>query len=385
MITIRWATCDDKGRLFAFNRLAYANKIDYHIPHRWEWEFERNPYALPAPAPILIAEDTDTAEFVGQNATMPVRLYLNGETREMAWGVDAFVLRQHRGNGIGTALQKKLHDSLPIFMSLNMSAVNRRIKKRLGSIELPPVVEYDKVLRYSRERIAMRLANAGAVGYASFRFRLVRGFGLDLAAASVLNIASGMTRRRWFPTSAHREKPVVVSPVTHFGAEFDDLWASVAPNFGGAVVREARYLNWKFLEQPHMEHIAGAARRTGILTGYVIVRRCRPPEPNVGIIVDMLADPMDEGTLEALVDWAVRCADAQSVDNVWAATSVPSYSAVLRRHGFVPSGQSVAMFFCGHETAVATKRASEKGWLLSRGDSDWDAYPIMEGPPNPNR
>ena len=58
-----------------------------------------------------------------------------------------------------------------------------------------------------------------------------------------------------------------------------------------AVRRDARYLNWKFMEPPHVRYQAAVLRRSEAVAGYVIYRHLREPQGRVTQIVDFLADP----------------------------------------------------------------------------------------------
>src|SRR5581483_208503 len=58
--------------------LAEANRL------RWEWQYRRNPYVPPGGPLIWLAREGTT--IVGQYATMPVRLSVNGQEIDASWG-----------------------------------------------------------------------------------------------------------------------------------------------------------------------------------------------------------------------------------------------------------------------------------------------------------
>lgn len=79
---------------------------------------------------VLLA--IENGEILGQNCAYKVDTVCDGERVNVWWGVDAFVLSEYRGKGIGTKLQKKLHSDLPNFTSASYSRPNGSIKRKLG-------------------------------------------------------------------------------------------------------------------------------------------------------------------------------------------------------------------------------------------------------------
>jgi GNAT superfamily N-acetyltransferase len=376
MIAVRRATPADKRAIFDFVHLAYPNRAQYRVPDRWEWEFERNPFRAPDQLPVFIAVDEGAGRVVGQSCAMPARLWLRGETRSMAWGVDSYVLPEYRGTGLGTALQKLLFGATDVFMSLNVSAVNQRIKARLGSVALRPVLIFNKLLRFLPERVAER--GARAVGLQNARAtrgarRVIRLLAADRVATALLNRRLAYQDRRRRPP----EDPLLqVETVGAIGDEFDELWSRVSPSLEAAVVRDAAYLRWKFVSQPFMHYVVLGARRRGTLAGYAVLRRCRPPEPPVGVIADVLTDPGDRSALETMLAFAVDYLRREGVTQIEAATSLPAYERALRKLGFDASGQMVPMFHArpaGHDQGSG---GAAPNLLLGRADSDWDQFPL---------
>jgi hypothetical protein len=101
--------------------------------------------------------------------------------------------------------------------------------------------------------------------------------------------------------------------IRRFDTGVDQLWEQVAPRFGLAVRRDARYLNWKFLEPPHVRYTAAVLRRGPEVQGYAIYRHLREPQGRVTQIVELFADPSDERGLKTLVRWVDR--EAQTADS----------------------------------------------------------------------
>src|SRR5690606_6323523 len=59
-VEVRRATHGDRAALFDFIRTAYPDRWQFKIPHRWEWQFEKNPFRQPGLLPVWIALDGKT-------------------------------------------------------------------------------------------------------------------------------------------------------------------------------------------------------------------------------------------------------------------------------------------------------------------------------------
>ena len=101
-----------------------------------------------------------------------------------------------------------------------------------------------------------------------------------------------------------------VEVVRRFDARADRLWERLSPRFALAVRRDARYLNWKFIEPPHVRYTIALLRRGDEVDGYVVYRHLREPQGRVTQIVDLLADPSDERGIKTLARWVDREARA---------------------------------------------------------------------------
>jgi hypothetical protein len=96
-----------------------------------------------------------------------------------------------------------------------------------------------------------------------------------------------------------------VEPIERFGIEADQLWERVESGLSVATIRNARYLNWRYVDCPDVQYTALAARRRfgAGLAGVAIVRLGVRDEP-MACLVDWLVSPGDASVAEVLLD---RC------------------------------------------------------------------------------
>lgn len=89
-----------------------------------------------------------------------------------------------------------------------------------------------------------------------------------------------------------------------FGAEADRLWEEVAPGYPVAQVRDAAYLNWRYLLNPD-EYTCLGLRREGRLAGIVVLAETIRRGVRCGEVVDFVCPAGDDESFRLLIDAAV--------------------------------------------------------------------------------
>jgi len=79
-------------------------------------------------------------------------------------------------------------------------------------------------------------------------------------------------------------------PIRRFDTSFSGLWERLAPKFDLAVRRDAPYLNWRYVEPPHVRYSIVALKRHGVAQGYAVYRHRHEPLGRVTTLVDFLVD-----------------------------------------------------------------------------------------------
>ncbi|MGE5221512.1 MAG: N-acetyltransferase family protein [Omnitrophica WOR_2 bacterium] len=374
MVIVRRATLDDKPAIFQFYQIAYPSRWQYKIPERWQWEYVDNPFLADSQLPVWIAVEED-GSVVGQTCALVEPLKLGTKVYRVGWSVDTYLLQPYRGQGIGFQLQKANDDANPIFMSLSMSNANRRIKAGLGSMPVDPVPAFTRLVRYEPESVLAAASKhvaqeKGLIG--KIVPPVIHGLFLDRFASAGLNLWVRLRDLR-LPKA---DGAIQISQVGHFDAEINRLWEKVSTCFNAMVVRDDVYLNWKYVRQPYVEYQRIIARRNGEICGYLILRKSKPPERNMGLITDLLAMPDDEAAIQTLLSYAVCYFKDAKVKDIQAATTVVPYQACLRKLGFHESRGSYPMFHCKLDSTEEIAAQEPGSWFLGKGDHDWDQFPL---------
>jgi hypothetical protein len=372
LIEIRRATLVDKQAIFEFLSKAYAGRAQYKFPERWEWQFEKNPFRQCGELPIWIAVD-ERRTVVGQVCAMFEPLKIGRETHRLAWPVDFLVLPEYRSQKIGSKLHKADFDDRDIFVALAMAGTSRRLVAKLGGVPIDSVTVFDRVARFDAPATLAALRNRLSTNRPGrVLLCLLHFFWLDRLAAVLINMYIGI---RDLGLCRHGNADIEIRRIDEFDHTADEFWGSVSPQFYAVVPRNSNYLNWKYVQQPHMNYQLFTASRHGKMCGYVILRKARPPESDTGIIADLLASVEDKATIHSLLVFAVRYFKSQKVNRIEAATSSDAYRSALLALGFRKKRDVRPLFHSSIVTPAGESALKPGSWFLGRSDHDWDQFP----------
>ena len=376
-IIVRKATRADRPAIARFIKEAYGARAQYKLAPHWTWQFIDNPFWHPQgdEVPIWIAVDGDRV--VGQVAVQNALLEVEGKTREAGWAVDIMILRSHRGKGIGHRLHEAVACNVEILMSLSMAEASRRMAERHGCVTLEGVHQLTRWVRFEaasvRRYMLLRTAkhrSAHAVARLSCNvFQFHRLF--PRLANPLLRLRDFLRRPRRRPGATS------IVELDCFGPEIDDLWTRTRGDYPVIFPRDARFLNWRFVDCPDLRYRCFVAKRAGRAVGYVVLRRAEPVELPQGIIVDLYASRRDVQTVDDLVRHSLAFFgdDVSAVD---CGTSVAEFEAVLRTHGFVRTRTHHPTFIC-RDSALRDRIAQLRNdWFFSKGDHDWDQIQVAD-------
>ncbi len=162
---------------------------------------------------------------------------------------------------------------------------------------------------------------------------------------------------------------VSVVAMERFGEEADQFWAKVSVGFELAVVRDSRYLNWRYTDCP-TPYTMWRAMREGGIAGFLVASANR--ENTVGAIVDLFTEKNDVEAAQALLATAMGSLLASGVQLI--STWTLQGSAESAAHGLL---RSAFPFRNKQHLHLAFRILSAKGlslpsqpWHFTLGDSD---------------
>jgi len=336
---------DERALTLMYRRVFGPQAADHHRL-RWDWQYRRNPNCPPGGPQIWVAHEGPTV--IGQYATMPVRLAVNGQELAASWGMGLMVTPERQRQGVGEMLVRTWDQHVGASLGLGLPDSSRRLFEKLRWPSLGSVPCLSKPLT----RRAVRRPNW---------------------PMPINRFLSAVTLP--FVRMIAREKPLAadVSTIRRFDDEFTMLWERLAPKFAFAVRRDAAYLNWKFIEPPHVRYTVAALRRAGALQGYAVYRHVWEPQNRVTLLIDFLADPDDEPGMVTLLRFVDRVAHDANSDKIRAYCLHQRFQKALKHSGYF--NVSSAMSYTAKINAVevpADFYQHTARWHLTLGDSDQD-------------
>ena len=252
---------DAQGILETFNTVFGENHPDF-VPRtmaQWKWSFDENP----AGKRIWLAECE--GQIAAQCAALPYRVWIDGQPSSFTQGVDSMVHPDHR-----RGLRRP---------GLFVATARPFFKQFTGPGQ--------DILHYG-----WPVEPAWRIGRTFLGYEIVH-------TQSVHFRANGEG-----PT----ESPEGVERITAFGPDAERLYERCREQgskpWGASVIRDAAYLNWRYITNPHHKYDIFGVRRAGELVGFAAYRRADAPRPNSGLIMDWLV-PEDEPEVAELLREAV--------------------------------------------------------------------------------
>ena len=375
-IVVRQASRSDRPAIARFLEDAYGVRAP-HKATRWTWQFVDNPFGHQEGDKVPVWVAVDGNRVVGQIAVQKALLEVEGKTFEAGWAVDIMILRSHRGAGLGHRLHDTVAGEVDILMALTMADGSRRMAVRQGRVALAEVHQLTRwvrldavsVRRYLLVRTASRRRAHVAARLSCTVFQFHRLF--PRLANPLLRLRDWMKRTRRGPGVTR------IFEVDRFGSEVDELWERTRGDYPVIFPRDARFLNWRFVDCPEPTYRRFVAERGGRAVGYVVLRRGEPVELPHGIIVDLYASRQDVRTIDELVRHSLAFF-GDSVSAVDCGTSIAEFEAVLRKHSFFRTRVHHPTCVC-RDSALRDRLAQLRDdWFFSKGDQDWDQIHLAD-------
>ena len=313
---------------------------------RWDWQHRRNPHNTTGQPGIWVAREGPTV--VGHCPTLPVRISLKGLEVEGSWGAQAMVAPEREDQGLGDALLRAWDRNSGAVLLLGTAGENR---PRLSQLRWPQSHVLPCLVKPLTRR-AIRLPHW---------------------PTPINRLVSALTMPVVYMVSRSRPLRAECEPIRRFDSSFTALWERLAPKFDLAVRRDAPYLNWRYIEPPHVRYSVVALRRLGELHGYAVYRHRHEPLGRVTILVDFLVDPDDVSGLKTLLRWVDRAARAEDADKIRCYVMHTTLRRILRRNGYFNVKSSIEVTAKVNAVQVPNGFYDKTDrWHVTYGDSDQD-------------
>jgi hypothetical protein len=337
---------EDRRGVEQLYRRTFGTQAADAVRLRWDWA-RRNPANTSAEPPYWIVREGPTV--IAACPHMPVRVSIRGLESDGAWSADPLVVAERQRQGLGEALLRGWDRQSGVALGAGLSDGTRFLLQ--AKMRWPKPVALGCLVKPLSRRALRR---------PSWPMPINR-----LVSAITLPFVLVVARAR--PLREH------VEVVRRFDRGMDRLWERVAPRLDLAVRRDAAYLNWKFIEPPHVRYSVAVLKRDEEAHGYAVYRHLREPQGRVTQIVDFLVDPADERGLKTLLRWVDREARAEDSDKIRCYVQHAKFRRVLRRSGYFVVKANVPINAKVNAVQVPPDfYDSADGWHFTWGDGDLD-------------
>ncbi|MBK8136734.1 MAG: GNAT family N-acetyltransferase [Chloroflexi bacterium] len=306
-LQFRLATPEDDARVLALFRESFQRDIPLYY---WKW------FSYDCPTGInrtTVIEDLEKKRFAGSYSLLPIRLSLNGFEVKASLCTNVNTHPDYRGQNLFT---------------------------RIGSYALEHERDFDTP-------ISLGMPNKNAYpGHMKV--------GWDV-----------MCDLQFLVKSDNQEKHHDCVTIDRFDSGFDTFFNRIAQNYQFIVLRDHRFINWRIADRPDRVYTSYGFFQTGVLQGYVILKKFDDMGYKKAHILDFQAvtDTAFHHLVAAAECYAKDCDEL----NLWTNLYNP-YASRFAAYGFVTKSNSDVLIV--HANYGEKKAAAPGAWWFCLADND---------------
>lgn len=336
--------------IFKFCELGWPDRPKGSIAPRWKWMFLDSAKRLGVNPKVWLHKVGDA--IAGQMGAQFVKLKIGDVERTTAWFVDTMVLPQYRDQGIGASLLLQSKEDMPFNLSLGQTEAIRRVMEKVGWQTIAPLQTY--MLPLNAARVLKSKLPAIATPF----------------AAAWIQMRGSVRRRIGRVNPAH----ATVRELQCFDARHDELWRRVAGCYDCAAVRDASYLNWKYVDQPNQSFVRLEISIDEQVIACVVLSLYEPEKAyqyRRANIIEMVS-ATDTATLNTAIAIAVAHAKSRGADAVFMHVINSKIQQALDNFGFLRR-EPKRYLMVALDSQCDERLLRDPGrWLITQGDSDID-------------
>lgn len=157
--------------------------------------------------------------------------------------------------------------------------------------------------------------------------------------------------------------------------ETQSCWERCRSKYHVLLVRDYRYLNYRYNERPDVSYHTLMMRQNGEAAGFAILRESKTANSVFASVAEFFTDPFDDQLIEAMAKELARYAYRHNLDYlVLSCGEFGHLNRVLRRSGWRPTPKAPSnnmMIACILSDKVTKEELSDsRNWHLSQGEGD---------------
>lgn len=340
------------------------HNLIYQTPKTEEeflWLYQRNPNG---PGQAWFATDQDNDAILSARPIFPWRVRVLGKEVIAAQAGDALTHPAYRRKGIFTSLMRAAWSDLAeqgipfIYTFPNEASISIHRKVETGVSVHTGGYEVGRLRRMVKYLQTQQLLSP----------ILGRNFVSEKAGKFVDVMAPLLTERHVRDCSAQ----VTITTVRRFDNRFDVLWNRASQAFSVIGVRDSKYLNWRYADNPKKRYILLSAERGEEVLGFAILEiKHLSNGLTEGYLAELFAGRDTRTVKHLIVEMADYCRKHGVARIVAWASEGCDYARALQSMGFIPR-KDVA-YFVVHVLSDLPYREvllDNKNWFVTLGDRD---------------
>lgn len=260
----------------------------------WNWEYKFNPNKR-----IEIFLAFHNHKIIGQYAVIPVKMKIGNKDYITSLSLDTMTHKDYRGQGIFPILAKKLYseigkNGIPITYGFPNALSYPNFMNKLEWFEISDVPIYIRPLNFTS------LLNH----YLKIKF-------LSKIFSRFIDFFFNFTLEK-----KKMDNNLKIKKINEFGKEVDDLWKLTKKEMPICIVRDSKYLNWRYFKKPEEKYDVFAIKKDAKLKGYIILKIEERFDLKIGLIVDILTNRSNMAYQDYLIKYAISYFKKKKVDIV---------------------------------------------------------------------
>jgi len=316
----------------------------------WVWKFDDNPHNPPQGPRIMLLRHLENV--VGLMSTFSVSLKIGKEIHTALWTVDFMVHPDHRGRA-PRVVRKLMKEQYILVGTPNEDSY--RLSQKMGWRNCCDMITY------------INIVNIGNVLKNKLSF---------FPVANLASVVWKYIKRSIYLLSGFSgDSTLSLVEVSDFGDEMDKFWEEVAGDYQNIVIRNKKYLKWRFIDSPNKKYKIFLAKKNNKISGYMVFRCQKKDNLRYGYIVDFLTKANDEISLNFLLSNVVSRLISEKVDLITCLISQHNkvQQRMLFKNGFLFRKKCLTVISSATTFANYIPVAlAENKWFITMGDSDLD-------------
>lgn len=158
--------------------------------------------------------------------------------------------------------------------------------------------------------------------------------------------------------------------INNFGPAVDKLWDAGKDTYQISVIRDAAFLNWRYLARPDQKYRAFGAYEAERLVGYIVLKLYRDELVLKGHIIDLFTLPRREDVARFLIEEGLNffAKNGTNLESSWVAGSA-LYERLLTEKGFKPVCSRPLICRLNFDKEKYQRALNGANWYFTMGDS----------------